>query len=144
VLGALAAGAVLLVAFVARSARHPAPVIELGLFRVRSFAVANGGVFAFALGFYALLLGNVLFLTQVWGWSVLEAGVALTPGPLMAAVTAPLAARSPTDTASASWPCRAACSAPPAAPSSRSRSTRRPTTSPSSCPRWRSPAAASG
>jgi EmrB/QacA subfamily drug resistance transporter len=90
VLGALAAGVVALGAFGARSARHPAPVVELSLFRVRSFAVANAGVFAFALGFYALLLGNVLFLTQVWGWSVLEAGVALTPGPLMAAVTAPI------------------------------------------------------
>ncbi len=90
VVGALAGGVILLAAFVARSARHPAPVVELGLFRVRSFAAANAGVFAFALGFYALLLGNVLFLTQVWGWSVLEAGVALTPGPLMAAVTAPL------------------------------------------------------
>ena len=72
-----------------RSSRHPAPVVELSLFRVRSFAVATGGVALFALGFYALLLGNVLFLTQVWGWSVLTAGFALTPGPLTAAVFAP-------------------------------------------------------
>src|SRR6187200_630074 len=39
VLGALAASAALLVAFVVRSASHAAPVVELGLFRVRSFAV---------------------------------------------------------------------------------------------------------
>ena len=93
VLGALAASAALLVAFVVRSASHAAPVVELGLFRVRSFAVANAGVFAFSMGFYALLLGNVLFLTGVVGWSVLHAGVALTPGPLMAAVSAPLGGR---------------------------------------------------
>jgi len=88
VVGALVASALLLGAFVARSARHPAPVVDLGLLRVRSFAVANTGVFLFALGFYALLLSNILFLTSVWEWSVLRAGVAVTPGPLMAALAA--------------------------------------------------------
>ena len=88
VVGSLAASALALAAFVARSARHPAPVIELGLLRVRSFAVANAGVFLFALGFYAVLLANILFLTSVWGWSVLRAGIAVTPGPLMAALSA--------------------------------------------------------
>jgi MFS family permease len=68
-------------------------VIELSLFRVRSFAVANAGVFVFALGFYALLLSNVLFLTGVWGYSILKAGVALTPGPIAAAVAAPIGGR---------------------------------------------------
>jgi EmrB/QacA subfamily drug resistance transporter len=93
VVGSLVAAAAILAAFVARSARHPAPVVELGLFRVRSFAVANVGVLLFSLGFYALLLANVLFLTGVWGWSVLHAGVALTPGPIMAAVAAPIGGR---------------------------------------------------
>jgi EmrB/QacA subfamily drug resistance transporter len=93
VVGALAAAAVTLALFVRRSARHRAPIIELSLFRVRSFAVAGVGVFVFALGFYALLLANVLFLTSVWGYSVLHAGVALTPGPLMAALAAPVGGR---------------------------------------------------
>jgi MFS family permease len=60
---------------------------------VRSFAVANAGMFAFALGFYAFLLANVLFLTGPWHYSVLEAGFALTPGPLMAAIGAPVGGR---------------------------------------------------
>jgi EmrB/QacA subfamily drug resistance transporter len=90
VVGSLAGGLALVALSALRSARHPAPVVELSLFRVRSFAVASGGVALFALGFYALLLGNVLFLTQVWGWSILTAGFALTPGPLTAAITAPL------------------------------------------------------
>jgi EmrB/QacA subfamily drug resistance transporter len=93
VLGALAFAAVTLPLFVVRSARHRVPIIELSLFRVRSFAVAGAGVFVFALGFYALLLANVLFLTGVWGYSVLHAGVALTPGPLMAALAAPVGGR---------------------------------------------------
>jgi EmrB/QacA subfamily drug resistance transporter len=93
VIGSLVAAAVVLVAFVVRSARHPAPVVELGLLRVRSFAVANLGVLLFSLGFYALLLGNILFLTGVWGWSVLRAGIAVTPGPLLAALAATLGGR---------------------------------------------------
>src|SRR5215471_1445910 len=93
VLGAFAASALLLGVFVWRSSRHPAPVIELSLFRVRSFAVSNAGGFVFALGFYALLLCNVLFLTGVWGYSILETGLLLTPGPLMAALTAPIGGR---------------------------------------------------
>ena len=93
VLIAFAASAILLAAFVARSSRQRAPVLELSLFRVRSFAVANAGSFVFALGFFALLLCNVLFLTGVWHYSILRAGLALTPGPLMAAVAAPIGGR---------------------------------------------------
>jgi EmrB/QacA subfamily drug resistance transporter len=93
VIAAFGASAVLLTLFLVRSSRHPAPVIELSLFRVRSFAAANVGGFAFALGFFALLLCNVLFLTGVWHYSILKAGVLLTPGPLMAALSAPLGGR---------------------------------------------------
>jgi EmrB/QacA subfamily drug resistance transporter len=93
VIGSLVVAALVLAVFVLRSARHPAPVIELSLLRVRSFAVANVGVFLFALGFYAVLLANILFLTSVWDWSVLRAGVSVTPGPLMAALSAPIGGR---------------------------------------------------
>jgi EmrB/QacA subfamily drug resistance transporter len=93
IVGAFVASAGLLAGFLWRSARHRAPVIELSLFRVRSFAVANAGGFVFATGFYALLLCNVLFLTGVWHYSILRAGVALTPGPLMAALAAPIGGR---------------------------------------------------
>lgn len=79
--------------FVRRCARHPAPTIELDLFGVRSFAVANLGPLVFSVGFFALLLCNVLFLTSVWGFGIARAGVALTPGALMAAIVAPVAGR---------------------------------------------------
>jgi EmrB/QacA subfamily drug resistance transporter len=93
ILGAFAASAALIAVFLRRSARHRAPVIELSLFRVRSFAVANAGGFVFAMGFFALLLCNVFFLTGVWRYSILRAGIALTPGPLMAALAAPIGGR---------------------------------------------------
>jgi EmrB/QacA subfamily drug resistance transporter len=79
------AGAVaLVVAFVRRSARHHSPVIELPLLRVRSFALGNLATAVFFAGFGAMLLSGVLVLTEVWGYSALKAGFALTPGPLMA------------------------------------------------------------
>jgi MFS family permease len=93
VLAALAGGALLLAAFVARSATHHDPVIELGLFRVRSFALACTGTLVFSTGFYALLLANILNLTGTWGYSTLRAGFAVTPGPLMAFVAAASAGR---------------------------------------------------
>ena len=87
------AAAALLAAFVWRSATHPHPVVELSLFRVRSFAVACVGVGIFSLGFYALLLSGILFLTGVWHYSILKAGFAVTPGPLMAAASSAVAGR---------------------------------------------------
>ena len=74
--------------FVARSARHPAPLLEPAILRIRTFSTANAAFFLFSIGFYALLLGNVLFLTQVWRYTLLKAGFAVTPAALMAAIAA--------------------------------------------------------
>jgi EmrB/QacA subfamily drug resistance transporter len=93
ILGAFAAAAALGAAFIRRSATHHHPVLELHLFRTRSFAVACLGVGVFALGFYALLLSNILFLTSGWHDSILRAGFAVTPGPLMAAVSSAVCGR---------------------------------------------------
>src|SRR4051794_6888056 len=77
-----------LLAFVVRSARHDAPVVELPMLRVRSFSMAVTSAFLFSAAFGAMLLGGVLFLTQVWDYSVLSAGIAFAPGPFTAAVFA--------------------------------------------------------
>jgi EmrB/QacA subfamily drug resistance transporter len=87
-LAAFAGAAALIVAFVVRSAHHHAPVIELPLLRVRSFALANLAAAVFFAGFGAMLLSGVLLLTELWGYSALKAGLALSPGPLMAAAFA--------------------------------------------------------
>ncbi len=88
VLGSFVAAIALVAAFLYRSAHHRAPVIELPLLRVRSFALANLATLVFFMGFGAMLLSGVLLLTEVWGWSELRAGFALSPGPLMAAIFA--------------------------------------------------------
>ena len=77
-------------AFLYRSAHHAAPVLDLTLFSARSFSVANAATLLYAMGFFAMLLGNILFLTSVWHYSILRAGLAVTPGPLVvAAVSGP-------------------------------------------------------
>jgi predicted acylesterase/phospholipase RssA/CRP-like cAMP-binding protein len=63
-------------------------MIDLSLLRLRTFSAANGMTIVGAAGFYGYTLANVLFLTGVWRYSVLQAGLALTPGPLVAAVVA--------------------------------------------------------
>ncbi len=79
-------GAVLLVVFLVRSAHHVEPVLDLALFRARSFSVANGAALLYSMGFFSMLLGNILFLTSVWHYSILRAGLSVTPGPLVVAV----------------------------------------------------------
>jgi EmrB/QacA subfamily drug resistance transporter len=88
-----AAAVILGAAFVYRSSRHPQPVLDLKLFSSRSFSVANGATFLYAMGFFAMLLGNILFLTGVWQYSILRAGLAVTPGPLVVAVVSGPAGR---------------------------------------------------
>lgn len=90
---AFGAAAALVALAVGRSARHPVPVLELPLLRIPSFALAVASGFAFFAAFGALLLGGVLFLTEVWHHSVLRAGLELAPGPLAALVFAAVASR---------------------------------------------------
>ena len=90
VIGSFGASIVLGIAFLVRSARHVSPVLDLTLFSQRSFTVANAATLLYAMGFFAMLLGNILFLTGVWHYSILSAGLAVTPGPLVvAAVSGP-------------------------------------------------------
>lgn len=93
-LASLACGA----AMVARSHRHHSPVIELGLLRSRTFSGAFAASILYYAAFGAFVLSSVEFLTGVWHYSAVRAGLAIGPGPLMvlpfARVAAPwLAAR---------------------------------------------------
>jgi EmrB/QacA subfamily drug resistance transporter len=92
VLTMLAAGGLIAI-FVARCARVPNPLLDLSLFQARSFRWANAGTMVFAVGFNAMFLGNVLFLTRVWGYSILGAGLGISIGPAIVAVTAPFFGR---------------------------------------------------
>ncbi|MGH8980073.1 MAG: DHA2 family efflux MFS transporter permease subunit, partial [Acidimicrobiales bacterium] len=86
VLGCLAGSIVLGALFVRRCRRRAEPLLDLSLFADRSFAVANAATALYAMGFFAMLLGNILFLTSVWRYSILDAGLAITPGPIVVAI----------------------------------------------------------
>jgi EmrB/QacA subfamily drug resistance transporter len=85
----LALAAALVAAFIHRCSQVANPLLDLRLFEATSFRWANGGLLVFSIGFNAMFLGNVLFLTQVWGYSILRAGMAIALGPTIVACTAP-------------------------------------------------------
>jgi EmrB/QacA subfamily drug resistance transporter len=90
---ALGSAPLLLGVAVMRSARHRAPILAPALFGIRSFRAASTAYSLFAVGFFSLLFTNALFLTGVWHYSVLHAGVAATPAPLVTAIAAPIGGR---------------------------------------------------
>jgi NTE family protein len=92
-LGAFAAAALLLVGVALRSRTHPRPIVEPALFAHRSFRIGNLGTLLFAAAFFSLILGNVLFLTSIWGYTLLQAGAATLPGPALSTVVAGPAGR---------------------------------------------------
>ncbi len=88
VLVAFAATVVLLALFALSSRVHRSPLLDPALLRIPSFTIACGATVVAGLGFYAYLLTNILWLQYVWDYSVLQAGLALVPGALVAAVVA--------------------------------------------------------
>jgi EmrB/QacA subfamily drug resistance transporter len=88
-LGALAVATLLVVAFVAHQRRTSAPAVDLSLFAIRNYAWGNAATFVFGTAFTAMFFGSFLMLTEMWGWSVLRAGLAISPGPLLVALLAP-------------------------------------------------------
>jgi EmrB/QacA subfamily drug resistance transporter len=71
------------VGVVVRSSRHVAPVVDLKLLESRSFNGAILASIAYYAGFGVFLLSMVEFLTGVWHFSAIDAGLAIAPGPLM-------------------------------------------------------------
>jgi EmrB/QacA subfamily drug resistance transporter len=83
ILGLLAASVACGAGMVLRSRRHHSPVIELELLRFRSFSGSIAASVLYFAGFGAFVLNSVEFLTGVWHYSAVEAGLAIAPGPLM-------------------------------------------------------------
>ena len=77
-------GVGLLPLFLWRSRSHANPLLDLTLFRVRSFWASTASFGLYSLGFTAGFLMSSLLLQRLWHFSVLEAGFGLTPGPITA------------------------------------------------------------
>jgi EmrB/QacA subfamily drug resistance transporter len=93
VLGAFALSAVLLAAFLRRSATAVQPVLDLSLFKEQQFRVINAATLLFATAFYGMLLGNVIFLQTVWHYSVLRSALASALGPMLVMLIARTSSR---------------------------------------------------
>jgi EmrB/QacA subfamily drug resistance transporter len=76
-----------------RCRAHPAPVIDLELMRMPGFAITGLVSLVGSAGFFSLGLANLLFLMQVWHYSPLKAGLAITPAPFVATAAAGLISR---------------------------------------------------
>ena len=85
----LVAGVVCFALFILHETRARHPMLDLALFRIRNFAVAN----LTTLTAYAGLIGGLffvgLYLQQVSGYSALEAGLATTPISILLFVLSP-------------------------------------------------------
>ncbi len=79
-------GVALLPVFIRRSRSHANPLLDLTLFQHRTFWVGTASFGLYALGFTSGFLMSSLLLQQLWGFTVLEAGFGLTPGPIMASL----------------------------------------------------------
>ncbi len=89
----VAVGLALLGIFLVRSRRHPAPLLDLDLFRIRSYAVGNIGAVAFTIAFFSWLITLPSFVQDTWGWSIRQTGFAIAPAPFLSMFLSPVAGR---------------------------------------------------
>jgi EmrB/QacA subfamily drug resistance transporter len=90
IIGALAAGLLLLVAFIARELRAAEPMVPMRFFRSRAFSAGNAAIFLT----FASLFGAVFFFAQMLqtalGYGPLDAGLRLMPWTVTFITVAPL------------------------------------------------------
>jgi MFS family permease len=86
-------GVIALVAFVvwARNARDP--LVDLGLFRHRTYSAVNAATLSFGIAFAMMFFAFFFFMGNVWHYSRAQAGLAIAPGPLTVIPVAVLTGR---------------------------------------------------
>jgi EmrB/QacA subfamily drug resistance transporter len=82
-LGLLGAAVVLLAAFLAIELRAAAPLMPLGLFRIRNVSTANVVGVLMAAGLFAYFFLSALYLQEVLGYSPMEVGLAYLPSTVL-------------------------------------------------------------
>jgi EmrB/QacA subfamily drug resistance transporter len=90
-------GAIALIGFVAWARVAKAPLVDLRLFEHRTYTFVNLATLAFGTAFSMMFFAFFFYMTEVWHYSLPQAGLAITPGPLLvipfAVVSGRLAAR---------------------------------------------------
>ena len=93
VVACAAGAAILLPWFVRRSLAHPEPLLDLRLLREPNITAVNLVNIGFTGAGTASWLIYPLFMVQHWDYSVMRAGLALTPFPIVASITGLVAGR---------------------------------------------------
>ncbi len=91
IIGALAIGSVLTLAFVLWELRAPAPMLPMRFFRNRAFSAANAASLFMFFGMFGSIFLLAQFLQTVQGYSPLDAGLRILPWTAMPIFIAPLA-----------------------------------------------------
>jgi EmrB/QacA subfamily drug resistance transporter len=76
-----------------RCSRHPAPIIDLTLFRSRNMSIFNITAFLVSVGWFGMYFALVQFLRGTWDYGLLEAALLVTPIPFGAGVLGILGGR---------------------------------------------------
>ncbi len=93
ILGIAVVSAVSAVVFIRSSRSHPEPLLDLGLLKVPTFTVTTAASALLATSTSATWFLYPLFVTEVWDYSIIQVGLAMTPGPLVLVAMAPIAGR---------------------------------------------------
>jgi EmrB/QacA subfamily drug resistance transporter len=91
IVASLAAGGVLLAAFVAWELRTSAPMLPMRFFENRTFAAANGASLLMFFGMFGSIFLLSQYLQTVQGYSPLQAGIRTLPWTGMPMIVAPIA-----------------------------------------------------
>jgi EmrB/QacA subfamily drug resistance transporter len=91
VIGSLAAGAVLVAAFVAWELRAREPMLPMGFFRSRSFSAGNAAIFLTFASLFAAVFFYAQLLQTMLGYGPLDAGLRLLPWTATFMTVAPVA-----------------------------------------------------
>jgi EmrB/QacA subfamily drug resistance transporter len=78
-LGLAAVAVAVLASFILIERRSPFPLVRLGLFRLRSLAVANGVFLIVVGGLFAMFFFATLYMQQILGYSPITTGVGFLP-----------------------------------------------------------------
>ena len=90
---AAATGGIALIAFVAWARVATAPLVDLRLFKHRTYTFVNLATLAFGIAFSMMFFAFFFYMTEVWHYTLPQAGLAITPGPLLVIPFAVLSGR---------------------------------------------------
>jgi EmrB/QacA subfamily drug resistance transporter len=93
ILVSFAVAAVALVLFIVLEHRQRVPMLDLSLFKNRTFAGANTVMLLVALAMFGVFFFNSLFLQRILGYSAIETGATFLPMTILIVLIAPVAGK---------------------------------------------------